>query len=485
MRTEMFRLVILVMLMTVICTPLANANYFDTGSIVYTQPNQTTTFSATALGDEFECYFVTSDGYQVCQNSSGWYCYAILDTYGFYTPSQYKVGIDDPTQNGIVLNLQMSQAALDSIEALIDDFEEDLEDCEENLPERDEVDEVTLKVVLVEFSDVSHDENYIYDHFEDLFVGENYEDGNHPDYDPGDPEPNLWLYGSLNEYYKTMSNYMEDDPGTEEVDEGRGTNITFELLNDYDQNGVIEWGVLDRNIDYYQTNWDLEDHLWDSEEISNIDIDLNDDGPDPDNGIYLCIIYAGPSMRRGILRTQAFPGPGFYWTGEKEQHTGDVEVFTGIGAHAHEFGHLRFGWADLYRVSNVGPVGLMGSGDFGGWSNCPAPVNPHYRAVRGWIELVYVDDDMLNLDLGNVYNEIDPTIYRYTLHNGSYAYIDKRDHNDDDFSSEIDIPYESDCSLIIWGMKGWIPCVLTPVLDEAWWFNLYVFRTFGTNQPII
>ena len=125
----MKRIVILfACILTVLTMKQAAAAPFDTGYKSYTQPNQTTTFNARKWGDEFICYFETENGYQIVQDEYGWYCYAQLDGNGFYEPSSYKVGIDDPINAGIEKHQLMSTSAYDSIMCERLDFHDELVD---------------------------------------------------------------------------------------------------------------------------------------------------------------------------------------------------------------------------------------------------------------------------------------------------------------------------------------------------------------------
>jgi len=158
---------------------------FDYGTVEYEQPGGTITFNAHNSGDEFIWWFETDDGYEIVKGVDGWFYYATLDSSGEYTASTLKVGIDDPVENNIPLYLQRSTARLAAIEQMIQDFEDELLWGEEpepvipkdgtNRPSRiDEVTEVTLKVLLVEFQDVDHEAVSTRENIQNRFFQLNY-----------------------------------------------------------------------------------------------------------------------------------------------------------------------------------------------------------------------------------------------------------------------------------------------------------------------
>ena len=82
-----------------------------------TQPDGTT-FVYHAWGDEFGGNRETADGYAFVYGSDGWAYYAELDSRGEYRASTHKVGIDDPSSNGIPKNLQRSAARIAEINSV-------------------------------------------------------------------------------------------------------------------------------------------------------------------------------------------------------------------------------------------------------------------------------------------------------------------------------------------------------------------------------
>ena len=82
---------------------------YDAGPIVgfdATQPDGTT-FQAYLIWD------VAYEGdYVIIRGNDGWYYYAELDAQGEYEPSPYKVGIDDPVEMGIPIDLKRQRSGL-------------------------------------------------------------------------------------------------------------------------------------------------------------------------------------------------------------------------------------------------------------------------------------------------------------------------------------------------------------------------------------
>jgi len=66
--------------------------------VTYTQPDYYgTQFQAKLWGNSIWWEQETSDGYTIALNqATGYWCYAVLDSNGFYTHSTYRVGIDSP-----------------------------------------------------------------------------------------------------------------------------------------------------------------------------------------------------------------------------------------------------------------------------------------------------------------------------------------------------------------------------------------------------
>lgn len=255
----------------------------------------------------------------------------------------------------------------------------------------------TLKVILVEFSDVEGSD-YSKSDFEDMLSGSAYDDE--------DPDGRT-VYGSMDQYYDIMSS----------------GNITINAVVQNDApGGQPVWIPLpDTKYDYYTGS--LLDFFDDAEAAaidSGIDVSTS-------STTKIAYIYAGVAMKGG-LNAAAQPSEDRYKVSELHYYN----YFAGIGPHCHEFGHL-LGFSDLYDGSH--PVYhwcLMGNGNVNGDGNtfdwtCPAPVNPHYRKWKTWISTSTPSIPNEGVDLP--YDEENPTVYMVTAGSEKY-YIENRRYQD-------------------------------------------------------
>lgn len=239
----------------------------------------------------------------------------------------------------------------------------------------------TLKILLVEFSDVEHNTtpSYTYSNFNNLFFSTNvYVSPNM--YSP-DGEP---VSGSMRDYYSIMS-------------DGE-FNLTGHVVNpDENQDGVPDWLTLPLRKGQYDSvgfaNWDpFLAAVVAAANSAGIDISTN-------STTKLAVIYAGHTYRGNDtlgtgsgLNPQAgyYGGKHLYIHGEKFACCSPARTerpdakFAEIGINAHEFGHL-LGFPDLYDnggwdMMNAGPT--LGPNFRGA---CPAPLNPQTRYLKGWL----------------------------------------------------------------------------------------------------
>jgi len=105
-----FLLVVPLILVFAILPNTMQAAPFDSGFIVWAQPNSTT-FVARAWGDEFFWWMETSDGYRIILGDGGWYYYATLDERGEFAPTNARVGIDSPPSGSYQLERSASRIA--------------------------------------------------------------------------------------------------------------------------------------------------------------------------------------------------------------------------------------------------------------------------------------------------------------------------------------------------------------------------------------
>ncbi|MFB3896541.1 MAG: M6 family metalloprotease domain-containing protein [bacterium] len=81
----------------------------------YQQPDGTK-FTAKLLGDEWYSWHETAEGYTIIQDrNDGFWKYAVQDTQGFLQPGAYRVGVDNPTQLGLMKKVQASKAVIRTI----------------------------------------------------------------------------------------------------------------------------------------------------------------------------------------------------------------------------------------------------------------------------------------------------------------------------------------------------------------------------------
>ncbi|HPI37586.1 MAG TPA: T9SS type A sorting domain-containing protein [Ignavibacteriaceae bacterium] len=251
---------------------------------------------------------------------------------------------------------------------------------------------LTLKVILVEFSDIKHRNpsqdglpEYTYDDFENLF----FSNGIYASPNMYSPD-NKQVFGSLHDYYNKMSD--------------GNLNITgYVLNNDNNSDNIPDWIELDYNKSYY--NDDYYTTFYNEVITKAIAQGLNVGGL----GTYvkLAIVYAGHAYRQTSsesepsgLTPRAFSNN--YIMSEQfapyapynSEHPN--RNFSHIGIHAHELGHL-LGFPDLYYSSNNnGWWDLMAAGNYNGptYSGaCPAPINPQLRNEKGWVSFSSISGD--------------------------------------------------------------------------------------------
>jgi M6 family metalloprotease-like protein len=282
---------------------------------------------------------------------------------------------------------------------------------------------VTLKVILVEFSDIKHrnptqdsKSAYTFDDFENLL----FSSGIYVSPNMYSPD-NQQVFGSLHDYYNIMSN--------------GNLNITGTIVNHDDNvDNVPDWIQLDYPKSYY-SNLGLSSSVFYNEVVSKAtSAGLNVSGLG--KYVKLVIIYAGHAYRLqsdGTSSSGLCPRAEYYnnyyniseqfasGSPYNSEHSG--RTFAHIGIHAHELGHL-FGFPDLYYdFNNNGKWDLMGSGNFNGPSNlgeCPSPINPQLRYVSGWITLQSVTSDA---SYQADYNLQNPEIFKTAYSSNSSYYF--------------------------------------------------------------
>jgi hypothetical protein len=136
------------MLLTVFLSNLSHANYTDSGWIRFKQPDGTT-FIGRIFGDEFEFQNVTKEGYAFEKNSEdGFYYYAKGVEVNRYILSNLKVGLEKASGIDVEKNLKVR----------MDFMYPEVPTVGKAAPQNQKLlatTNYTLKVILVEFSDVS------------------------------------------------------------------------------------------------------------------------------------------------------------------------------------------------------------------------------------------------------------------------------------------------------------------------------------------
>jgi|GEM_PF-2046857 len=395
---------------------------FDTGWIEFTQPDSTK-FIGRMYGDEYEWTFITEEGYIFDYNfDDGYYYYASGVANGQYVLTSLKVGIDKPV--GIPKNISVKKEEAPPV------YRPESEALPEATPQAALKDRYTLKaleatpqaltgtytlkVLLVEFSDVKHHDYptpYTKADFENMLSGIDYKRS------PDDRN----VYGSMNEYYEAMSNGQ--------------FHIQATVINKLNNDGTIRWISLPQNKLYYNTNG-FRGPAMQAAQDSGLDISTR-------SGVKLAIIYAGNVYYSGELHPCAFDGGGgsggvcsgyimaeeYYKPSTQKGSWGEdpKAIFSNIGTHCHEFGHC-LGFEDLYDKGIPTKYWcLMGNG----WAiydqACPAPINPYFRKSRGWISVKPLK--AVNCGISFSYNERTPEVYEASI-DGVQYYVENRQFRD-------------------------------------------------------
>ncbi len=193
------------------------AAYFDTGWKEFKQPNGTT-FIGRQQGDEYEYQYLTKEGFPFNKNfKDGYYYFAIGVINNQYDLSSLKVGIDLP------VNITKKLAVKTPVQR---------PEIKDEPPLKGMRTSYTLKVVLVDFTDVVGDPDYTKSDFENMLSGSNYIES--PD--------NEQAYGSMSYYYETMSQ--------------GNVSINATVINN-SPGGMPEWVHLSNNKNHYLTNYTI------------------------------------------------------------------------------------------------------------------------------------------------------------------------------------------------------------------------------------
>ncbi|MDW7681768.1 MAG: hypothetical protein SCK70_14495, partial [bacterium] len=233
------------------------------------------------------------------------------------------------------------------------------------------------------------------------------------------------VFGSLRDYYDTMSN--------------GDLTITGQILNDPLPGGdTPDWIRLSHDKIWYRNNsyWYLYNEAVDSADARGYDVSTG-------STTKLVIIYAGNFYLSNLNPRNLGSSYIMYerWKGRGADNYDDgpngdndtTSPFGHIGVHAHEFGHFFWGF-DLYNSPNtIVDWSLMGDacdlggtvqGGFNTRGSCPGPINPELRRRKGWITVHDLTSDSLDANLP--YSEATPTVYRRQIDTNEYFLIENR-----------------------------------------------------------
>ena len=250
----------------------------------------------------------------------------------------------------------------------------------------------TLKILLVEFSDIHHKPGITYTNWNNLFFSSGiYVSPNM--YSPDGQQ----VFGSMKDYYTIMS-------------DGEFNLNGYILNQDANSDQVPDWLVLPLTKQYYDQQGfsTFENAAFNAAITAGLDISTG-------SNIKLAIIYAGHTYRNGGLWPHAnYLGGTFYINGELfgagepygQEHP--QAKFSEIGINVHEFAHL-LGMPDL---GVNGFFDVMNAGTYTGpnyRAACPMPFNPQTRYLKGWIGLEPIT---YNRTLQSDYNLRDPEVFK-------------------------------------------------------------------------
>jgi len=257
----------------------------------------------------------------------------------------------------------------------------------------------TLKILLVEFSDIHYKPGITYSNWNNLFFSSGiYVSPNM--YSPDGQQ----VFGSMKDYYTVMSDgYF---------------NLNGYVVNqDANGNQVPDWLTLPLTKQYYDEQpWSVfENAAFTAANNAGLDISTS-------STTKLAIIYAGHTYRgngSGLWPHANYLGGTFYINGElfaagepyDKEHP--QAKFSEIGINVHEFAHL-LGMPDL---GVNGFFDVMNAGTYTGpnyRAACPMPFNPQTRYLKGWIGLEPIT---VNRSFQSDYNLRDPEVFKITASN--------------------------------------------------------------------
>lgn len=309
---------------------------------------------------------------------------------------------------------------------------------------------VTVKILLVEFSDVHHRTSpsaYTKADFENLFGSSGvYVSPNM--YSPDSDE----VYGSLRDYFQKMSS-------------GNITVNAYVVNNVIPKGNALIWVQLANTKASYHGG-SISGFM--SASLSAAVAAGLDVGGLGDN-VKLAIVYAGNTYFNGGLNPAAnYIGGTIYTMSERqdrpynEEHSTDK--FSRIGIHCHEFAHtLGIGHATGSRAD------VMEAGTRNGPDNrgaAPAPLNPMHRAQKGWLSPLVISGQQ-QFDV--YYSLTAPQVFRINSNDGSdFFLIENRRFNQTMTIGTTNVP---DYNNFAFFPPSWGHGIITQ--------GIFVWRSFG------
>lgn len=251
---------------------------------------------------------------------------------------------------------------------------------------------ITLKILLVEFSDVGHRTDpfeYTRQDFEDMLISL----GSYVSPVSYTPDGNA-VYGSMHDYFNKMSS--------------GNVTITGYVVNIVDDNDIPSWVPLPGNkVDYHSYSSSIFTDAINAATAQGLDVSTS-------LTVKLAVIYAGNVYMDGGLNPMASGNK--YLMSERQDRPYNQEnttdKFSRIGIHCHEFAHiLGIGHASGSRAD------VMQAGHRNGNSAAPAPLNPAHRILKGWLSPTTITGQQ---QFDAHYSLINPQVFR----------IDSNDNND-------------------------------------------------------
>jgi len=424
----------------------------DAEVVTYTQPNEGTpiTFDAKFWGDSFIWERETTSGYTIVEDeATGFWCYAVLNSAGYYIPSTLRVGIDNPGTTP--LHLRRSPACLAQIALDLEEYDDMVADAYTDYQlHRDDPQEFRLAILFFDFYDsLSYpnglhqppDSNhYTQENVEQMFISEGVYKGvrsgrvQDPAQTPEGEEP----FGSVRDWFTDMSSGFND---LVTITAGGPFNNGETLIINEIDDGEIQW----LNMGYSKNAWRTQVQY----NNQNVTFDYNlvwrkacDDGlanpiqPFPfDVIIYINAGKFGP--RGSHLGGEANLGwvtyselqsmPTLPSLGQSLQGYDPSTKLLNIGEFCHELMHACLGVPDPYdnNCADVVSWGMQRSpfAEVGGYaqptletctytrSTAPCRPNPAFLDQCGWCDMEEITEDSIGLVV--TYSLSQPTIYHF------------------------------------------------------------------------